>query len=113
MKANETKVEDFLSSNKTQFVIPVYQRNYDWTVSQCKQLLDDILEVGTSKKMNAHFIGSLVYVHDDVYTATKIKELTISRDLWKGKYLVARSSLVEVKKKIETVKKNVQQIVGL
>lgn len=77
MKANETKVEDFLSSNKTQFVIPVYQRNYDWSTSQCKQLLDDILEVGTNKKMNAHFIGSLVYVHDDVYTATRIKELTI------------------------------------
>lgn len=77
MKANETKVEDFLSSNKTQFIIPVYQRNYDWTTGQCKQLLDDILEVGTNKKMNAHFIGSIVYIHDDVYTATRIKELTI------------------------------------
>lgn len=77
MKANETKVEDFLSSNKTQFVIPVYQRNYDWSASQCKQLLDDILEVGTSNKMNAHFIGSVVYVHDDVYTSSRIKELTV------------------------------------
>lgn len=77
MKANETKVEDFLSSNKTQFVIPVYQRNYDWSTSQCKQLLDDILKVGTSKKMNAHFIGSVVYVHDDVYTSSRIKELTV------------------------------------
>jgi uncharacterized protein with ParB-like and HNH nuclease domain len=77
MKANETKVEDFLSSNKTQFVIPVYQRNYDWSTSQCKQLLDDILEVGTSDKMNAHFIGSVVYVHDDVYTSSRIKELTV------------------------------------
>ncbi len=27
--------------------------------------------------MNAHFIGSIVYVHDDVYTASRIKELTI------------------------------------
>jgi uncharacterized protein with ParB-like and HNH nuclease domain len=77
MKANETKVEDFLSSNKTQFVIPVYQRNYNWLIGQCKQLLDDILEVGTNKKMNAHFIGSIVYVHDDVYTSSRIKELTI------------------------------------
>lgn len=77
MKANETKVEDFLSSNKTQFLIPVYQRNYDWSTSQCNQLLNDILESGTSKKMNAHFIGSIVYVHDDVYTASRIKELTI------------------------------------
>ena len=77
MKANETKVEDFLSSNKTQFVIPVYQRNYDWSTGQCKLLLDDILEVGSNKKMNAHFIGSIVYVHDDVYTASRIKELTV------------------------------------
>lgn len=77
MKANETKVEDFLSSNKTQFVIPVYQRNYDWTTGQCKQLLDDIIEVGTSNKMNAHFIGSIVYVHDDVYQVSRIKELTV------------------------------------
>lgn len=77
MKANETKAEDFLSSNRTQFVIPVYQRNYDWTTGECKQLLDDILEVGTSNKMSAHFIGSIVYVHDDVYTASRIKELTV------------------------------------
>ena len=27
--------------------------------------------------MNAHFIGSIVYVHDDVYTSSRIKELTI------------------------------------
>ena len=77
MKANETKVIDFLSSNKTQFIIPVYQRNYDWTKLQCEQLLDDILEVGTSNAMNAHFIGSIVYVHDDAYTTAQVKELTI------------------------------------
>ncbi len=77
MKANETRVEEFLSSNKTHFVIPVYQRNYDWTVAQCKQLLDDILETGRSDKMNAHFIGSIVYIHDDVYTTSRIKELII------------------------------------
>lgn len=77
MKANETKVDDFLASNKTQFVIPVYQRNYDWSIGQCKQLFDDILEVGLNTKMNAHFIGSIVYIHDDVYTASRIKELTI------------------------------------
>ena len=79
MKANETRVEEFLSANKTQFVIPVYQRNYDWSNTQCKQLLDDILEVGSNKTLNAHFIGSVVFVHDDVYTSSRIKELTIYR----------------------------------
>lgn len=77
MKASETKVEDFLASNKTQFVIPVYQRNYEWNTAQCEQLLSDILDVGSSNNISAHFIGSIVYVHDDVYTSSKIKELNI------------------------------------
>jgi uncharacterized protein with ParB-like and HNH nuclease domain len=77
MKANETKVDKFLATNETTFAIPVYQRNYDWTLFQCKQLLHDIIETGKSDKVNAHFIGSIVYVHDDVYTASGLTELTI------------------------------------
>jgi uncharacterized protein with ParB-like and HNH nuclease domain len=77
MKANETKVDKFLATNETTFAIPVYQRNYDWTLVQCKQLLQDILEAGKSDKINAHFIGSIVYVHDDVYAASGLTELTI------------------------------------
>ncbi len=77
MKVNETKIDKFLASVETTFVIPVYQRNYDWTLVQCKQLLHDILEAGKSEKINAHFIGSIVYVHDDVYTASGLTELTI------------------------------------
>ena len=77
MKANETKVDKFLATNETTFAIPVYQRNYDWTLFQCKQLFADILECGKSEKINAHFIGSIVYVHDDVYTASGLTELTI------------------------------------
>ncbi len=77
MKANETKVDKFLATNETTFAIPVYQRNYDWTIFQCKQLLYDIVETGKNDKTNAHFIGSIVYVHDDVYTASGLTELTI------------------------------------
>lgn len=77
MKANETKVDKFLATNETTFAIPVYQRNYDWTLFQCKQLLHDIIDVGANDKTNAHFIGSIVYVHDDVYTASGLTELTI------------------------------------
>jgi uncharacterized protein with ParB-like and HNH nuclease domain len=73
MKANETKVDKFLATNETTFAIPVY----DWTLFQCKQLLHDIIETGKNDKTNAHFIGSIVYVHDDVYTASGLTELTI------------------------------------
>lgn len=77
MKANETRIDKFLASSQTTFAIPVYQRNYDWTRTQCKQLLNDIVQCGSNSEINAHFIGSIVYVHDDVYTTSGITELTI------------------------------------
>lgn len=77
MKANEVKLENFLQSQMTQFIIPVYQRNYDWSFLQCKQLLEDIYHAGLSDNISSHFIGSIVYIHDAVFTSAEIKELTI------------------------------------
>ena len=77
MKAAETRVDRFLASNETAFAIPVYQRNYDWTRTQCQQLFNDILTVGADDSTSGHFIGSIVYVHDDVYTVSGLRELTI------------------------------------
>jgi uncharacterized protein with ParB-like and HNH nuclease domain len=76
MKASETKIDRFLATSETTFAIPVYQRNYDWTVKECQQLFNDIVRIAGSSD-NAHFIGSIVYVHDDVYSATGLNELTI------------------------------------
>jgi uncharacterized protein with ParB-like and HNH nuclease domain len=77
MKASEINLNRFLSQTDTQFIIPVYQRNYDWTEAQCKQLLTDILAAGGNEKITAHFIGSIVYIYDDVYFASGIRELSI------------------------------------
>jgi uncharacterized protein with ParB-like and HNH nuclease domain len=77
MKANEINLNRFLAQADTQFIIPVYQRNYDWTITQCKQLFDDILAVGIDDKRNSHFIGSIVYIHDDVFTSATLRELSI------------------------------------
>jgi len=77
MKANETRIDKFLASNETTFAIPVYQRNYDWTQTQCRQLFNDILQAGLNEDLPAHFVGSIVYVHDGVYSASGLTELTI------------------------------------
>lgn len=78
MKATETVFKNFLTQNKTQFVIPVYQRNYDWTTSECKQLIEDIIEVGNkTSNDDTHFIGSIVFIHDGVYTSSDVKQLVI------------------------------------
>ncbi|MBK9334035.1 MAG: DUF262 domain-containing protein [Ignavibacteria bacterium] len=76
MKANETALNSFLSEAKTQFIIPVYQRNYDWTEDQCRQLFDDILEVGR-KPGNTHFIGSIVFIHEGVYISSEVKQFVV------------------------------------
>jgi uncharacterized protein with ParB-like and HNH nuclease domain len=76
MKANEVSLNNFLSQTKTQFVIPVYQRNYDWTEEQCRLLFYDIIDVG--KKPGAtHFIGSIVFIHEGVYTSNEVKQLVV------------------------------------
>ncbi|MGO4942879.1 DUF262 domain-containing protein [Ruoffia tabacinasalis] len=43
----------------TKFVIPVYQRNYDWTLENCQRLMEDLVELNSSGK-NTHFFGSIV-----------------------------------------------------
>ena len=46
----------------TQFVIPVFQRDYNWTEAECEQLWKDILQIAADETNRAHFLGSIVYV---------------------------------------------------
>jgi uncharacterized protein with ParB-like and HNH nuclease domain len=41
MKALETNYLKLMQGPK-QFIIPIYQRTYSWTIKQCQQLWDDI-----------------------------------------------------------------------
>ncbi|WJI99219.1 DUF262 and DUF1524 domain-containing protein [Helicobacter pylori] len=77
MKAEAMKLLDFIGkSQEKQLVIPIYQRVYSWEKEQCKQLWDDIVKTGGNDQMNGHFIGSIVFVQDGIYT-TSHNELLI------------------------------------
>jgi uncharacterized protein with ParB-like and HNH nuclease domain len=76
MKPTDTKINAFMSTANTSFVIPVYQRNYDWNEQQCKRLMDDILEISSSTSDN-HFLGIIVYFLEKPYSASGLNELTI------------------------------------
>ncbi len=77
MKAEAMKLLDFIGkSQEKQFVIPIYQRVYSWEKEQCKQLWDDIIKTGGNDQIEGHFIGSIVFVHDGIYT-TSHNELLI------------------------------------
>lgn len=79
MKASPRQLSKFLQTQDTQFVIPIYQRNYDWNEDHCKQLLEDIIEVGKTSKeeQRMHFIGSIVYVCNDEYTTDEIEQFVV------------------------------------
>lgn len=69
MEAYATTLLNFIKDNqKNQLVIPIYQRLYSWEKEQCKELWDDIIKIGGNDKMDGHFIGSIVFVHDGIYS---------------------------------------------
>lgn len=51
-------------------MIPIYQRSYSWSKRECRQLWDDIVRAGSDENVNAHFIGSIVYIEKGIYQVT-------------------------------------------
>ncbi len=76
MKANDASFLSLLKQS-LQFVVPIYQRAYSWTERECGQLWDDILRTGKDDDMKSHFIGSIVYIQDGIYRATKMSQLLV------------------------------------
>jgi len=59
MQAHNNNIEEFLGAPKTVFVVPVYQRNYDWQNENCKQLFHDI--IGIVESGQEHFLGTICF----------------------------------------------------
>ncbi|CAM8660720.1 COG1479 Uncharacterized conserved protein [Comamonadaceae bacterium] len=76
MKATEANLLKFLRKSP-QFVIPIYQRNYSWTADQCRQLWSDLIRAGRDDKVQAHFIGSIVYVERGLSSVTSQEALLV------------------------------------
>ena len=54
-----TFINDFINKNYRQYIIPVYQRNYEWAAEQCESLFVDILNA--DKLDRDHFAGPVVF----------------------------------------------------
>ena len=76
MKATEHNLLKFLK-NAEQFSIPIYQRTYSWTERECRQLWADVLRTGRTDTIKAHFIGSIVYIAEDIYTVARMPSLQV------------------------------------
>ena len=71
----KTLLDFLVKKTNTQFVIPVYQRNYIWQQNkQVKKLIDDY-ELVLKNAVDAHFIGILMYLI--IQKDTDSKELSV------------------------------------
>lgn len=73
MKADSTKLFDFLSQNKVILDIPVFQRNYEWRIQQCQQLFKDLSDLVNNQ--NEHFLGTFVYVRESTSNLAALERI--------------------------------------
>ncbi len=59
MKGSEAKMTAFMEGADKRYIIPVYQRKYDWKQENCAQLYEDLKKIIQDKRDN-HFFGSIV-----------------------------------------------------
>ena len=76
MKASESSLLDFLRGPK-QFEVPIYQRMYSWSTTQCQRLWDDITDVVNNPNEGGHFVGSVVYIETDHFHLSTIPKVLL------------------------------------
>lgn len=59
MKGDAQPLIKFFDGSDKRFIIPLYQRNYDWKIDNCEQLFQDLIKLHKSKR-KSHFFGSIV-----------------------------------------------------
>ncbi len=68
MKATETTVLKFIGGEDKVFIVPPFQRNYEWSIEQCKELFNDIVKAHTTGK--THYLGNILYYIGDNNSAS-------------------------------------------
>ena len=70
MKGSATQLLGFMEGADKRFIIPVYQRKYDWKIDNCRQLYEDLKKIIIDGR-NSHFFGSIV--SQGVFDGSKIE----------------------------------------
>lgn len=59
MKGSIRRITELFDGSSKHLLIPVYQRNYDWSIKQCSRLYDDLVEI-VRQDRKTHFFGAIV-----------------------------------------------------
>jgi uncharacterized protein with ParB-like and HNH nuclease domain len=64
LDAHEKTIKQMIEGS-TQYIIPLYQRAYEWNRKEWKDLWDDLIDQYEDKSSNKHFLGSIVKLTAD------------------------------------------------
>lgn len=59
MDAKQRRLQQFMPG-LIRLNVPIYQRKYNWSLDECKQLFNDIKSIGEDDSRKNYFIGSIV-----------------------------------------------------
>ncbi len=59
MKGEDKHLLRFFEGADKRFIIPLYQRNYDWEIKHCRHLFHDLVKLHEERR-KSHFFGSIV-----------------------------------------------------
>lgn len=59
MKGSEARLLGFMEGADKRYIIPVYQRKYDWKIENCNKLYEDLKKIIRNER-SSHFFGSIV-----------------------------------------------------
>ena len=69
MKGEDKQLVRFIEGNDKCFIIPLYQRNYDWEIKHCRHLFSDLVKLH-EENGKSHFFGSIVTGRANEYNMT-------------------------------------------
>ena len=58
--ASNKTIMEFLENSEKVFIIPPFQRNYEWEETHCKELFEDIKLIANDKN-KSHYLGNIVF----------------------------------------------------
>jgi uncharacterized protein with ParB-like and HNH nuclease domain len=84
-----------MEGSRKRFIIPAYQRNYDWKTENCKQLYNDLVKI-IKENRSHHFFGSLVctYLSKDPLIIDGQQRLTTVSLLFLAMYNLINKGIV-------------------
>ena len=120
MNGNAQKLIKYMDGASKRFIIPVYQRNYDWKMEHCKQLYDDLVKVIQQNRRSKHLqelIPSLVPMRMSGAFVDKFHQKGLLRsekylsrlrlDMQNGEYPLFEDAITEILKYEITVEQEI------